>query len=121
MVTLPRHLEEHILHLANMLPISYRLRNDVKPKPVRIPDIEPCKATLLMQASMMQLVEKGWMAPLDGGDEVQDLVVATVGVNHVQWFFRSVIYNDDWLEVEGPALWELVACHADIHADTNSL
>ena len=41
-VELPVELQQRILHEANMLPISYRLRHKVPPRRVTYPAIAPC-------------------------------------------------------------------------------
>ena len=55
-VALPESIQEEILHLAGMLPISYRLRHNIPPKRLTsLPTINVCAAQLEMMEQMEKL------------------------------------------------------------------
>ena len=138
---LPKELEEHIMQLANLLPISYRLRHGVKPRPVRIPNkdrgaltrsaFEPCTVTSLLRDCVEKWVEAdteyGRFLVADKlfnkSPALRKLRRATktlnipydVPWNHIDYFIGAT--NDVW----GKRMWAHVPCHAGMHRNHEQL
>ena len=59
-IDLPESLQQEILHLAGMLPISYRLRHKIPPKRLTsLPTIDVCTAQLAIIHEWTSLFEPG--------------------------------------------------------------